>query len=381
MGRTVLVLGGGVGGVVAATRLRQQLPRQDRVVLIDREQQHLFQPSLLWLAVGRRRPEQIQRPLSRLQRKGIEVLRGEIDQFAPAARRVRVSGSELTGDAVIISLGADQAPEMVPGLAHAGHNLYTLAGATGAWNALAPLRNGRVVVLTATPAYKCPAAPYEAAMLFQDYLTRNGGAATVEIYAAEPAPMGTAGPDVSAAVRGMVEARNIAYHPNHQVESVDPAASRLHFKGGATADYDLLVYIPPHRAPAVLGPTELLGASGWISVDAHTLKTEVPGVYAIGDVTAIPIPSGKMLPKAGVFAHREAEVVARNLASEWSGREPDRGFDGVGACFIETGAGRAGYGSGNFYAAPAPAMRLHPPSRRWHLGKVLFEKRWLWGWI
>ncbi|MHB2033868.1 MAG: FAD-dependent oxidoreductase, partial [Gemmatimonadaceae bacterium] len=55
--RTVLVLGGGVGGVVAATRLRRGLPRTDRVVLVERETHHVFQPSLLWLAVGNRRAE------------------------------------------------------------------------------------------------------------------------------------------------------------------------------------------------------------------------------------------------------------------------------------------------------------------------------------
>ena len=381
-GRTVLVLGGGVGGVVAATRLRQLLPRRDRVVLIARERQHLFQPSLLWLAVGRRRPEQIQRPLARLRRKGIEVLTGEIGELAPEARRVRVNGTELTGDAVIVSLGADLAADAVPGLADAGHNLYTLAGALGVRSALERFRGGRVIVVTAAPAYKCPAAPYEAAMLLQDHLKRRGmGAATVEVFAAEPGPMGTAGPDVSAAVRGMIESRGIAYHPDHQLERADPAGRRLHFSGGASTEYDLLVYVPPHRAPAVVQRAGLLGASGWIPVEAHTLQTEAPGIFAIGDVTGIAIPSGKSLPKAGVFAHREAEVVAENLAREWSGRTPERAFDGVGACFIEVGAGRAGYGAGNFYAAPAPVMRLQAPTRYRHLGKVLFEKRWLWGWL
>jgi len=380
--RTVLVLGGGVGGVVAATQLRQRLPRGDRVVLIDRERQHLFQSSLLWLAVGQRRPERIQRPLARLQRKGIEVVTGDVTELDPGARRVRVNGTSLTGDAVIVSLGADLAPDLVPGLAEGGHNLCTVAGASGVRDALGRFRGGRVVVLTAAPAYKCPAAPYEAAMLVNDHLRRRGAPrTTVEIFAAEPGPMATAGPEVSAAVRGMVEAQGVAYHPSHQIERVEPSTRKLHFTSGASADYDLLIYVPPHRAPAVVSESGLVGASGWIAVDAQTLGTDAPGVYAIGDVTSIPIPSGKALPKAGVFAHREAEVVAENLAAEWSGRTPERAFDGTGACFIETGSGRAGYGAGNFYAAPLPEMRLHAPSRWWHLGKVFFEKHWFWKWF
>jgi sulfide:quinone oxidoreductase len=88
-----------------------------------------------------------------------------------------------------------------------------------------------------------------------------------------------------------------------------------------------------------------------------------------------------MLPKAGVFASAEAKVVAENLAAEWSGRAPQREFDGAGACFIEAGSRKAGYGSGNFYAVPQPEMQLRAPSVWWHLGKVLVEKRWFRKWF
>jgi sulfide:quinone oxidoreductase len=381
-GRTVLVLGGGVGGVVAARRLRQRLGDDDRVVLVDREPNHLFQSSLLWLLVGRRRPDQIQRPLGRLEGKGIEFVQGEVEELDAEGRRVRVEGSELTADAMIISLGAELAPESVPGLSEAGHNLYGLAGTIGFRDALQQFRGGRVGVVTAAPAYKCPAAPYEAAMLVNDHLRRRGLKDTrVDVYAAEPGPMGTAGPEVSAAMRQMVEDQGIGYHPEHQVESADPAARTLSFSNGATADYDLLLYVPPHRAPAVVRQAGLTGPSGWISSDPETLRTEVDGVYAIGDIAGIPIPSGKSLPKSGVFAHRQAEVVAENLAAEWAGGTPDQVFDGTGACFIETGSGRAGYGAGDFYRNPSPHMKLRSASRLWHLGKVAFERYWFWKWF
>jgi sulfide:quinone oxidoreductase len=104
-------------------------------------------------------------------------------------------------------------------------------------------------------------------------------------------------------------------------------------------------------------------------------------------VTAIPLPgrfqSDKplMLPKAGVFAHKQAEVVAHNLAVEIIGQGTPQSFDGYGGCFIELGDGRAGYGEGNFYDPQAPAVTLHSPIRRWHWGKVLIEKYWLWRWF
>lgn len=381
--QTILILGGGVGGLVAANRLRGWLPKQHRVVLVEREERHLFSPSLLWLMTGDREAERIERPLDRLGRKGIEVVRGEVERIDPTERAAVVSGRVLTGDHLVIPLGAELAPETIPGLAEAGHNFYTRAGAESLRDALMSLRAGRLVVLTAAPAYKCPAAPYEAAMLLEHALRRRKARAQVQIdlYAAEPGPMGVAGPEVSAAVRQMVEQEGIAYHPGHQVTAVDPNARRITFANGASAAFDLLAFVPPHRAPRPVREAGLVGESGWISVDRHTLETQHPRVYAMGDVTAIPLQLGKPLPKAGVFAHGQAEVVARNIARAVAGTGEPASFDGHGECFIETGDGRAGFGKGNFYGEPVPVVRMHRPARRWHWGKVLFEKDWLRRWF
>ena len=382
-GQTALILGGGVGGLVAAHRLRRALPRDHRVILIERERQHLFQPSLLWVAVGHRRPEQIQRPLDRLAQKGVELVHATVEVIDPSRRVVTAGGREYTGDAVIVALGAELAPETIPGLVDGGHNLYTVGGAMAIRDALQSFRGGRVVILTATPAYKCPAAPYEAAMLVEAWLRRHGQRESTELdfYAAEPGPMGVAGPAVSSAVRQIVESHGIRYHPEHQLVSVNPGARSLAFANGATAGYDLLIYIPPHRAPAVVRRSGLAPEGGWIGVDRRTFETTVPGVYAIGDVTTVPLAMGKPLPKAGIFAHRQAEVVAANLAALWTGSGVRRAFDGHGECFLETGDGRAGFGAGNFYAEPLPEIALKGPNRFWHWGKVVFEWKWLRGWF
>jgi len=379
----ILVLGGGVGGVVAAVELRKKLPKQHRIVLVDREQQHLFAPSLLWLMTGLRTADNISRPLDSLNKNGIEVVRGEIEKIDPPSRQAVVSGTTLGGDHVVISLGAELAPETIPGLAEAGHDFYSLSGAESLRDALETFRSGRLVVLTAAPAYKCPAAPYEAAMLLEyDCRKRKvRDAVQIDLYAAEPGPMGVAGPDVSSGVRQMVEQKGIGYHPEHQVTEVDPEGRRLSFANGASAEFDLLAYVPPHRPPRVVRDAKLVGESGWVSVDRHTLETRFERVYAIGDVTGIPLALGKPLPKAGVFAHGEAEVVARNIARAITGKGKPASFDGYGECFIETGDGRAGFGRGNFYAEPLPEVKLKNVGRRWHWGKVLFEKRWLRQWF
>jgi sulfide:quinone oxidoreductase len=377
--KTVVVLGGGVGGIATARALRKRLAQPHRIVLVDRERDHLFAPSLLWLMVGQRRADAIRRPLTRLARKGIEVRHGAIERIDAEQRIVRVDGGSVAADYLVIALGAELNPQAVPGLAEAGHSFYTVAGAEAFWNSLPRLRTGRIVVLTAAPAYKCPAAPYEAAMLIDAWCRRRGLRDTVqiEVYAAEPAPMGVAGPHVSSAVVQLLTAKGIPYHPEHQVTTVDAAAKRLTFSNGAQANFDLLAYVPPHRAPRVVRDSGLVAESGWVSVDRYTLQTRWPNVYAIGDVVSIPLALGKPLPKAGVFAEREGDIVARNIAAAIAGAGAHARFDGYGECFIEIGDGKAGFGGGDFYAEPRPAVRLRQPSWRWHLGKVWVEKSWL----
>jgi sulfide:quinone oxidoreductase len=377
--RTALVLGAGLGGMVAAQTLRRLLPRGDRVVLVEREKRHVFPPSLLWLMVGERSAETISRPVEHAARAGIDLVRGEVTALDPAAKTVRVGDQTLRGDAIVIALGAEYVPQAIPGLAEAGLCIYTFAGATAIRETLERFEGGRLVVLTATPAYKCPAGPYEAALLIDNFLRKRGrrDKVTMDFYAAEPGPMMVAGPTVSAGVRGMVEAQDIGYHCEHQIKAVDPAARRLEFANGASAQFDLLLYVPPHRAPAAVREAGLTNESGWVPVNRHTLATKHPGVFAIGDITVIPLKMGRPLPKAGVFAHGQAEVVAHNIAREWTGKGEPRLFEGEGTCFIEAGGGRAGMGRGNFYAEPLPDVRLHQPSLLWHGAKVLYEKYWL----
>ena len=382
-GKTVLVLGGGIGGIVAASLMRKRLSSAHRVVLVERESRHVFSPSLLWLMVGTRREQQISRPIANLAKSGIELVRGEIDEIDPLTRSVRVGGQNILADYIVVALGAELAPETVPGLAEAGHNFYTLDGARSLDRARTELRQGRLVVLVAGMPFKCPAAPYEAAMLLEADVRKRGlrDHVSVDIYTPEPGPMPVAGPEVSAKVRQVVESSGVGVHTEHTVTGVDPSGRLIHFKNGTNASFDLLAYVPPHRAPAVVRAAGLTGESGWMPVNRQTLETKFAGVYAIGDVTGIPLVTGKPLPKAGVFAHGEAEVVANNIVHAITGKGAPRSFNGYGACFIETGNGRAGFGNGNFFAEPAPQIRLRQPGMLLHLGKVAYEKFWLYRWF
>jgi sulfide:quinone oxidoreductase len=169
----------------------------------------------------------------------------------------------------------------------------------------------------------------------------------------------------------------------HKLTKVDGASHEISFEGKESIPYDLLVAIQPHRSPKVVHDSGLTNAAGWIPVDRYTLKTEIENIYALGDVTAVSLPGRwkpdvpLMLPKAGVFAHAQAEVVARRIAAEIDGTNPEDKFAGSGYCMLEAGEGMAGFAYGNFFAEPAPQLNLHRTGRKWHLGKVLFEQWWL----
>ena len=379
----ILVLGGGVGGLVVANDLRKHLPARHEIVLVNREETFVFAPSLLWVLVGARRPEQISRPLRRLVRRGVTVTTGEIDGIDADRREVVVGGRTLSADHIVIALGAATSGGAIPGLVDGGHDFYSLRGAVAFRDGLAAMKRGRIAIVTAAPAYRCPAAPYEAAMLVEAACRARRIRADVQVdmFTAEPGPMGVAGPQVSAAVRQMVETKGVHYHPEHQVTHVDPTARTIQFSNGAAAAFDLLGFVPPHHVPPVVSKSGLCAAGSWIEADRHTFATRFANVYAIGDVNSIPLKMGKPLPKAGVFAHLAAQVVARNIARAITGRGAEARFTGSGECFIETGDGKAGFGKGDFYGDPLPLIAVQAPARRWHLGKVLLEQSWLRGWM
>ena len=378
--QTVVVAGGGIGGVAAANRLRRRLDRDHRVVLVNRDPDFTFPASYLWVMTGSRRPEQITRPLKGLERRGIEVVIGDVSDIDPTSRTLTVGQRTLTGDHLVVSLGADWATDRVPGLADHGHTYATLPGAQRLAGELARIESGRIVVVTAAPLYKCPAAPYEAALLIDAGLRARGVRDRVQVVvrSAEPAPMPVAGANVSAAVQQLLADRGIDYQPGRQITAAEP--STVHF-GDTSEDADLLVYMPPIGAPPAIANSALAADDSWIHADPTTLATNFEGVYAIGDNTHIVLGIGKPLPRAGVFAHAQAHVVADTITANITGKPAPGGFDGHGGCFIETGSGRAAYGSGNFYGDPAPTVALHSPARRWHWGKVTFEQRVIRRWL
>jgi sulfide:quinone oxidoreductase len=332
--------------------------------------------------LGHKVAEQISRDLRRLGRKGIDFIAAEISGIDLSHRTVHLSGQELTYDYLVLAMGAQYSAGDIAGLATA-YTYYTLEGAEALREELAGFKSGRIAIVVPGLPYKCPAAPYEGALLLDHYFRRARLRSDVEIrlFTPEPAPLPVAGKAVGQEVTELLAHREVGFSPNSRLQSVDPAAKKLAFEDGSEAPYDLLIGVPLHEAPTVVREAGLAEQGGWVKVDRDTLATEFEGVYAVGDMTAIPLASGKMLPKAGVFAHGEAEVVARNIAAEISDGRTRWAFGGEGACFLETGFGKAAYVKGNFFAEPEPELQMRRPGFLWRWVKEGFVRTWLWRWF
>jgi sulfide:quinone oxidoreductase len=380
--KAVVILGGGVGGLVAANLLRDKLKDEADITLIERKKVFEFPPSYPWVMLGQRRPEQVQRPLSSLRRKGIRVVNGEVSKIGLEDHQVEVGGSKVAYDYLIIAVGADYAPTDIPGLADISHHVYDLDSAVRLRKALTEFGGGVVAVGISRLPFKCPAAPYETALLIDHQLrARALGKFRIRFFTPEGMPLPSAGPDIGNRALEFLNARGIESSFKTKLAEVRP--SEAFFEDGSAIRFDLLIAVPPHICPPVVKDARLTDETGWVPVNPTTMRTNHSNVYAIGDVASVPTPAGFVpyLPKAGVFAHGQAEVVANNISVEIKGRGKAKVWDGGGACFLMTGGAQAAFVKGTWFTTPRPVVKFSPPSRTSYMQRVLFEKYWMSHWF
>jgi sulfide:quinone oxidoreductase len=370
----VLILGGGSGGLATAGRLKELLGDKISITVIDKQRSFVMGFSLLRVMTGEKTEQEVTVPKEKVSQKGIKFINTEVNRIDVNNGIVRTDQGEFVYDYLVVALGAELAPEKIPGFESAFH-MYTLEDAKKLRDALSSFRGGSIRLVVSSTPFKCPPAPYEAAMLIDDHLRNKGlrDKSDIQIFTPEPQPMPIAGPEVGNTVVSMLNEKGIGFHSNTKVSLIDGSSKQIVFENGSREKYDLLIAIPPHTTPKVIRESGgLADASEWISVDPKNMQTKYDRVYAIGDVAAVKLPSGMMLPKAATFAFGQAEIVASNIASSVLGTEA-RNWDGFGECFIETGSGNAAYGSGSFYSSPKPVINLQMPS------KELRERKDAWG--
>lgn len=378
MGQTILILGGGTGGVVAANILKKVLPTQHRIALVDRSDQHVFLASLPLVLTGRRRQDQIRRSLHRLEGPNLQFIQAEVEQFNPDEKTIQTDQGLLSYDSLIVALGAEQ--QGIPGQEQA-FNPYKLQEAVQLHKELASFQRGHIVVFISSLPFPGTIAPYEIVLLLDSYFRKRGLRKKIQISFVTPETrlLEFASPRYSERLASIMTKRDIKVVTNREAHSLSPGDSLTHGDGDIPGD--LFIGIPHHLAPAPFRDSVVAGPSGWLEVDPTTLATSVPHVYALGDAAGIKSPAGTWIPKVGFFAHYQAEVVARNLALQYAHQEPRFKFVGgaKGASML-TSFNKGCFIALNAYASP-PSMTLSSPTRLAHLSKTVFEKYWLHSWF
>lgn len=384
--KELLILGAGTAGTMMANKLRRALPDAEwHITVVDRDDQHIYQPGLLFVPFGAYRADEIVRPRTTLFDPGIRLVLSGIARLDAAARKVWLVGGELlTYDFLIVATGTRVLPEATEGLAGEGwhqsaFDFYTLEGASALNAALERFQGGRLVVHITEMPIKCPVAPLEFALLADAWFTRRGMRDRVEIVYATPLEGAFTKPRASAMLGDLLNRRNIQLEPEFSVSKVDGALRRMEAWDGRTLDYDLLVTIPTHAGAEVIDQSGLGDAMGFLPTDRHTLVAkEQERVFAIGDATDLPT------SKAGSVAHFQSEVLFENLMRAIEGLEPLPLFDGHANCFIETGHDKAVLIDFNYQTEPLPGrfplpmvgpFDLLAESQVNHWGKLAF--RWL----
>jgi sulfide:quinone oxidoreductase len=370
---TTVILGGGFGGIHAANTLRRLVPAEHEIIVVDKDDRFYLGAGKTWVMLGERSLDNISRPIRELLEPGVQFVQAAVESIDVNGKRVTANDRTWSWDHLVIGLGADFDWNVLPGLTVDSHHFYTPAAARRLQDELAKFVSGKLIILVARTPFKCPPAPYEAAMLLAHHFKSRGLGDRVQIavYTVEGAPMATAGPEMGQFILGQLAERQIAFHPGKQATRIDGAGRRIAFADGTDTDCDFLIVIPPHGAPKVVRDAGLTGASGWIPVDPQTLavKESATGVYAIGDVTSVSLPGRfspdmpLVLPKAGVFAEAHGRVAAHQIAAKILGQKPEEIFDGQGYCYLEVGGGQAVKGEGSFFAMPHPMMTKRNPDQ------------------
>jgi sulfide:quinone oxidoreductase len=315
-----------------------------------------------------------------LSSRGIRFLEERITRIDAEARVVRTAEQTLEFDHLVVALGAEPRPDLVPGLAEHAHNLYDAESIPALEEAITEFEGGKIVIAVAGVPYKCPPAPYETAMLLHDHLTEVGvrSATKLHVLTLQPILLPNAGVEGSTWLGEELASRDITFQVGAKVQRVEPGRFLL---ADSAVEGDLLIGVPPHRPPAVVVESGLTGDADWIKVDRGTLATRHERVYAIGDVTGIKLANGLGLPKAGVMAELEGKRVAADIISELAGGESPTPFDGKGFCFIEMGKTTAALVEGDFFATPEPDIELAAPSSENAEAKRRFESERLELWF
>src|SRR5450755_1207920 len=336
----VVIVGAGFGGLVAARTLAKN---PLRITLIDRQNFHTFQPLLYQVATAGLSPGEIAAPIRWIlrNRRNVEVLMSEVQDFDLARRVVKLPDEEIAYDYLIVAAGASHA--------YFGHD---------EWEPFAPglktiedaLELRRRVLLAFELAERQANSGQEQVQL--NFVVVGGGPTGVELAGtlAEIArraltnefrtidPRKTrivlleGGPrilpaypeDLSRSAEEQLKRLGVEVHTSALVTNVTPGAVHM----GDTQLPAAVILWAAGVAASPLG--KKLGApvdrAGRVAVNPDLSLPGHPEVFVIGDLATLKDKDGKLLPGIAPVAMQEGKTTAQNIVAELRGK-PRRNFD------------------------------------------------------
>ena len=370
----LVVLGSSFGGLTAAFELKRLLGKEADVSVISDDDRFVFLPSLPWLIMGWRKPEDITLKVGEiLKPKGINFIHEAAKQVDPDAAKVLTATQTVPYDYLVISTGPYLSFDEIPGLGpDKGYTdcTFTLDHAvrTGqTWKRI--IENPGPMVLGSAQMVSCFGPSYELAFEMDTELRRMGIRHKVPIIYLTSEPyvghMGVGGLGKSKRfIEDEFAERDIKPVVNQAIEEVTQEEIRL--KDGTKIPFKLAMIAPPFKGVAAVAP--LGNPRGFIPVDKNYRHTKYKNVFAVGVAMAIappeqtPVPIG--VPKTGFMTVKMAKTAAETIASEIKNRALPLPEELSVVCLMDMGNTAA-------YMKAKPVL---PPRQETTLKKALWAK-------
>ncbi|MEZ0374586.1 MAG: NAD(P)/FAD-dependent oxidoreductase [Candidatus Sericytochromatia bacterium] len=376
--KKILILGAGFGGLETATGLSSVLKENYQITLIDQKDAFFVGFSKIDVLFGHRTEQQVKYRYENLRAEGVSFVQARVQSIDTEAKSVITTQGSFDYDYLVVALGAALDMQAIPGFVESGgHEFYSMEGAVRLRPVLEEFKSGTLLMAIFKLPYKCPPAPYEVAYQIHDLFVRKGIRDAIRMKIVIPTPRPVDNPQVSEALENLLAERQIELIPGTAISSIDASAKQA-IAAGTTLDYDLLIGVPVHTPPEVIKLSNL-GQQGYVPASPKNLETSVPNVYAIGDVSSIPV-GDKSVPKAGTFAEDAARTVVSDILRKEGLVDALVKFKAEGACYFELGGGQVAKVSSNYLGGEKPQVLYEGPSQAFLSDKLEFEssrrERW-----
>lgn len=370
----IVVLGGSFGGLIAAFELRRLLGKEVDITVVSPDERFVFLPSLPWLIIGNRRPEDITLKVRDiLKQKGINFIHEAAVRAEPDISKVFTATKEIQYDYLVISTGPYLSFDEIPGLGpDAGYTdcAFTLDHAIKtnlSWKKL--LEDPGPVILGSAQGVSCFGPSYE--LVFEmdaEFRKRKMRHRVPMLYLTSEPYLGHMGVGGIGNSKRFIEdefaKRDIKYLISHAVEEVVPNEIRL--KDGTKLPFKFAVIAPPFKGVPAVAP--LGNPRGFLPVDKNYRHQKYSNIFAVGVAMAIappeptPVPTG--VPKTGYMTLKMAKTAAAAIVAEIRNQTPPAPEDLAVICLMDMGNTAA-------YMEARPVL---PPRQKSVLKKSIFVR-------